>query len=1673
LNSGESYTASITVQVPYKSGTHFIFVTDRSGNQPETHEDNNGFVLPITINYTPPDLVVTAASVVSGTVASGEQIDVSWTVENQGAGSAYGYWYDYVYLSYDDTYDDSDCYLNSFYNYYAGLEPNQVYTMTRTVSIPSNRVGNYLLFVTDPDNSQEESNEENNTFALAVEMLSPDLVVTSASVDKSTLGSDYSGRTVEITYRVENQGDIEADATYWGSYWYDYFYLSDNSVLDDADRSLGYKYVSGFPKVPLAAGASYDETCTVTIPGDSTPGSKYILVVTDGYYHRVSELDRGNNVKAVGITLGIGDLSMTSASWEPAIVAAGNWSDYTDGTEPASPTTFIVPEEVSVCSIKTKHSGAPAEVSISLQRSDGSTVGTWAATQDGSTWETTPDVTIPAGTYTVIDSDLSSWYKSSSAGAGIAEIRYQPTRTTTAIMGSEIAVEWAVQNSGDTEYAGSLYDALYLSEDDVWDSEDQMIQTWSTYYSSESPFASGESYTKNEQVKIPSTTTDNVYLLIVSDYYHSYLETNESNNIQALPVTLTSPDLVVTSASVPDTVSWSQTIDVSWTVTNQGEAPATAAYWYDYVYLSSDDVYGYGDVYLEDFKIEDQIPLAPGASYTYSGQVKVTPSQSGQQYLLFFTDASYDMQGEGNNDNNVLAKLITLKEPPDLVVTGATVPSSGSSGGIIEVSWTVENQGQGPAGATWDDMIYFSRDQQWDSYVDTSVFQQDYLGFHLPEGETALLFAGNYARVETPLNIDQGSAGNGATLEAWVLPMYEDYSSSQYYVLGTNGSSSSNHWGILQQGSNWHVSNGIEVVDTGLSVDVGEWQHLAAVYQKGLGVTFYKNDESFTIGQIDYSTDDHDLVIGTNPANPCENFFGYIDEVRVWEAPRSQSEITGAMNSELTGSEEGLIGYWQFNDGSGTTTADSTANNNHGTLKGSYSYHTPAWVSAPSATSYTVTRLVRLPSSIELPNPDTGDNNYYLLFYTDSCYSKQGESNEGNNYPNADNNYTGAEIITIENADLQVSNPSAPSAAAAGQSITVSWTVTNNGSGAANANWYDAVYLSDDDILDSSDQRIAYFWIDEQTPLAAGGHYDMTDKSLYIPGDAVGTKYLLFVADYSNYQAETDDTNNMATLQITLNAPDLCVTGVDAPATGVLGQTISVSWTVENIGQYDTTTHWYDKVYVSDDTILDEEDTLLASFYAPAQSPMHQNDEYTLAHDIFLPETATGDRYLLFVADGSGYQGETDEQNNVKSHPITLTAPDLAIAEGNVTAPTTAILGETVSVSWTVTNQGTEEAAADWYDYIYISQDNVVDPGDNLLRSEYVGDKTPLAAAGDYTETATITVPSTWQGQNAFLIFKADGSGNQGETDETNNVVAAAITLTAPDLQVERVTVPTTAVSSQQIQVSWKVVNTGNSAALSPWSDAIYLSSDDQFDSSVDTRIDYFSASDCVPLTSDDFYSSIRGVRLPAVAAGTYHIIVVTDEFNQQGESDETNNFKAGGPITVSVPDLEVTAVIAPESASPSESIEISWTVRNNSDTVEAPADWYDYIYLSADTNFNPGTDVFVASENVEAFTPLDAGASYTVTRNVTVPNVSVGTWYLFVVADGSQNQGESEEENNFLRSDAITIEIPDLTVTEATAPAEASVQQAIDVTWTVKNSGDGAANARWYDYIYLSYDDG
>ena len=64
-----------------------------------------------------------------------------------------------------------------------------------------------------------------------------------------------------------------------------------------------------------------------------------------------------------------------------------------------------------------------------------------------------------------------------------------------------------------------------------------------------------------------------------------------------------------------------------------------------------------------------------------------------------------------------------------------------------------------------------------------------------------------------------------------------------------------------------------------------------------------------------------------NPAS----FDGVIDEVRLWNVARTEAELQSTMNSALSGNEEGLVGYWNFDDG---TAKDLTTNENGGEFQG-------------------------------------------------------------------------------------------------------------------------------------------------------------------------------------------------------------------------------------------------------------------------------------------------------------------------------------------------------------------------------------------------------------------------------------------------------------------------------------------------------------------------------------------------------------------------------------------------------------------------------------------------------------------------------------------------------------------------------------------------------------------
>ena len=65
----------------------------------------------------------------------------------------------------------------------------------------------------------------------------------------------------------------------------------------------------------------------------------------------------------------------------------------------------------------------------------------------------------------------------------------------------------------------------------------------------------------------------------------------------------------------------------------------------------------------------------------------------------------------------------------------------------------------------------------------------------------------------------------------------------------------------------------------------------------------------------------------------CQLFFiSQIDEVRIWDDARTQSEIRANMHAELSGSESNLVAYYKMSNGSGTSLTDNSSNSNTGTL---------------------------------------------------------------------------------------------------------------------------------------------------------------------------------------------------------------------------------------------------------------------------------------------------------------------------------------------------------------------------------------------------------------------------------------------------------------------------------------------------------------------------------------------------------------------------------------------------------------------------------------------------------------------------------------------------------------------------------------------------------------------
>ena len=173
------------------------------------------------------------------------------------------------------------------------------------------------------------------------------------------------------------------------------------------------------------------------------------------------------------------------------------------------------------------------------------------------------------------------------------------------------------------------------------------------------------------------------------------------------------------------------------------------------------------------------------------------------------------------------------------------------------------------------------------------------------------------------------------TLEAWVYHNSLQNQVERYITIGSEVAVL-RHDGSAFGGAgqlHFYVKSTIgELVSLRVNgaLSAGVWTHIAGTYD-GTNLKLYLNGLL-----IDSSAPSAVLF------QPSGNFIfsdntefldGKLDELRVWNYARSDQQIRENMHLTLSGSEMGLLNYWQLNEGSGITAHDYTGNCN-GTLTG-------------------------------------------------------------------------------------------------------------------------------------------------------------------------------------------------------------------------------------------------------------------------------------------------------------------------------------------------------------------------------------------------------------------------------------------------------------------------------------------------------------------------------------------------------------------------------------------------------------------------------------------------------------------------------------------------------------------------------------------------------------------
>ena len=190
------------------------------------------------------------------------------------------------------------------------------------------------------------------------------------------------------------------------------------------------------------------------------------------------------------------------------------------------------------------------------------------------------------------------------------------------------------------------------------------------------------------------------------------------------------------------------------------------------------------------------------------------------------------------------------------------------------------------------------------------------------------------------------------SVSAWVYP---DDGTKEQLVFGfyRNTNSFKNGPSVWFGGTDFkfaYYNDSFTTVHSSSTYAINNWHHVVLTIGSDRAGVLYVNGSSaatfsgaFNSGGLDMFSIGVDYDTSGGSAGDLDQYFdGKIDEVAIWNVALSAADVTALYNSgnglkasANSGNYDNsadLVGYWKFNEGTGSTLTDNTSNSNNGTL---------------------------------------------------------------------------------------------------------------------------------------------------------------------------------------------------------------------------------------------------------------------------------------------------------------------------------------------------------------------------------------------------------------------------------------------------------------------------------------------------------------------------------------------------------------------------------------------------------------------------------------------------------------------------------------------------------------------------------------------------------------------